>query len=746
MHTHVPFLPLLTLALFGAAATLPGQDAFPPASQPAASPFGRVHVDRPHADLPTVWVRGDRYKASIDGDACTFVPFLGAEAERNFPVLLAVQSVRVGATALDLAPRGVDIAGQRVTVTRADLTEVYNASVDQLEQSFRFDRLPAARGDLEIVLAATSELVGEQDGDDVSFAGPRGDAYYRDLVVVDAAGNRRELPIRFVDGRIRLTVPADFVARAQLPLVVDPLLGTRIIASLPDQRMAPDVAYNPGVDEYLVVWNVPFSATDWDIAAVSTDSSFNPIGSPFWIDFTGASWVGPRVACKQREGMFLVVAQINSGGTSPYWISGRRYEAVGTYRFLHPQQDIEKQTMSLGLPGDSFHPDVGADPYTGPGPAYFTVVYEYHPIGGNGDILLRHLQADGTWVFGAVSAVNVGAYDDQWPSVSKSAGNGRFGLVWQQYGAGGGGNIVTAVIDMNGLQVVAPYFLDSSTNDDTRPRISTPVRFPGASWFTFLVAWQRNFDPFSNVGRLHCAAVTDNPNGPLINRWDLSGVLGVPSNRMAYEPVVDSDGLRFAIAHTEVANALPGQGRNDLFASTVAIDGTRLLAQESRVPLWTSGPSGFSPSIVGQFGASLANSRTYGIVSGTSAISVVGYVYNGTQSGQVWNLRAGGCGGLPLNYSGRPTLGDTVNLSVGGTDPFRVILLGFPMPLVPLGNCTSCLLGVANGVAVRSPFTWRVPYVPSLVGLTLTAQGYSIGTGPCLGALKLTDALDFTLR
>ncbi|MBK8980512.1 MAG: hypothetical protein IPM29_31810 [Planctomycetes bacterium] len=742
MPTVSSAVPLLVAVLAATTVELRAQDAIPP----GVSPFGAVHVDRPRADEPTVWVRGDRYKASIDGAACTFVPFLGAAAERDFPLRLAVQSVRVGSAKLDLAPRSVDVDGNRVTVWRADFAEVYDAGLDHLEQSFRFDRLPAARGELEIVLTATSELVGETAGDDVSFRGPQAEISYRELVVFDAGGRRRELPIRLEDGRLHLRVGADFVAEARLPLVVDPLLGTRIIATLADQRMNPDVAYNAGVDEYLVVWNVPFSATDWDVAAVRTDSSFNPIGAPFWIDYTTASWVGPRVACKLREGMSIVVAQVNSGGVSPYWISGRRYEAVGSYRFLHPQFDIERQTMSLGLPGDSFRPDIGADPRQGIGPAYFTVVYEYHPIGGNGDIVARHLQADGSWVFGAVSAINVGPYDDQAPSVTRSAGNGRFGIAWHQYGAGGAGNIVAAVIDMNGLQRVAPFFVDSSNDDDTRARISTPAQLPGSNRFTFLVTWQRNFDPFSNVGRLHCAAITDDPNAVLINRWDLSGVLGVPSNRMAYEPTVDSDGLRFVVAHTEVQNALPGQGRNDLFVSTVAIDGTQLLAHEARVPLWNTGPSAFSPAMVSHFGASLANSRTYGIVSGTSAISVVGYVYSGRQSGAPWRVRAGGCGGLPIGYSGFPSFGDSFSIAVGGSDPLRGLLLGNPLSMVPIGVCPSCLIGVANAVTVATPYSSQVPYLPVLVGLTLSAQGFSAGAGPCLGTIKLSDAVDFTLR
>ena len=125
---------------------------------------------------------------------------------------------------------------------------------------------------------------------------------------------------------------------------------------------------------------------------------------------------------------------------------------------------------------------------------------------------------------------------------------------------------------------------------------------------------------------------------------------------------------------------------------------------------------------------------------------MVGYIYNGTQSGAVVSTRSGGCGGLPITYSGRPTLGDSMHFTVGGSDPFRALMLGFPAPMAPLGVCTSCYFGIANAVTVPTPYHWPVPYVPAMVGVTLSAQGFSVGSGPCLGQLKLTDALDFTLR
>jgi hypothetical protein len=720
------------------------EPALPLAPAQFTAPAGTVAVDRPNDGDATVWLRGDNYKASIHGDGFTFVPFLGAQAPTNLPIVFHLRSVQVGAAVLDAGCVAVHNTAERVTVQRRGFAEVYDATAQNVKQSFHFATLPQ-RGELSIALDLATDLRVEPNGADLRFATPHGTVEYRDLLVYDAAGHRTSLPIVLQNGHVLLTVPAEFVANATLPLVVDPIMSNSTIAAVPDQRMQPDVAWNETAQEHLVVYQVPFSANDWDVAAVRCDAFMNPIAPPFWIDYTSQNWVGPRVACKTAEGMFLVVAQVNSNGVSPYSIRGRRYEAIGTQRVLWSQQDIQSPTMPLGLPGDSFSPDVGADPWA-VGQAYFTVVWEYHPVGGNGDIVFRQLLPDGTFGPGSVSALNTGSFDDRAPSISKSAGQGIYGIVWTQYGPWGpDGDIVAAEIDYSGFLRVAPFYLDSSTNDDSRPRISTPAEIPGQR--TLLVTWQRNYAPFSNSGRLHCAAITTNPAQVLVNRWDLSALLGIAGSTMAFEPSVDSDGLRFAVAHTEVAAALPGTGHSNTYVSTLAVDGINLRVHESRAVLQNSGPQTFGTSVASRYGGGLAESRSYGIVCGSDAISVLGWLYNGHAPGTFWSPRAGGCGGLGITYNGYPVFGHSIDLAVTGTDPFRSILLGFPAPMTPVSVCQSCTIGVTQAVVVPSPYHWVIPYVPALVGVTLSAQGFSIGgTGTCLGTMRFSNAVDFALR
>jgi hypothetical protein len=223
-------------------------------------------------------------------------------------------------------------------------------------------------------------------------------------------------------------------------------------------------------------------------------------------------------------------------------------------------------------------------------------------------------------------------------------------------------------------------------------------------------------------------------------RTDLSNLIGQPAGTMQSEPVVDSDGLRFVVAHTETTS------RSDTVVSTLAIDGTQLLVHESRAVLQNSGANAFTPAIASCFSGGNTASRSYGVVCGDSSVSVRGFVYNGLAPGPYWSVRGGGCGTSTLNYGGYPVFGHSVDLSVTSSDPYTGIVFGFPTPLAQFGSCTSCTLGV-NGFTMPGSFSFVIPYVPALVNITLSAQGFSLGaSGPCLNALSLTSVVDFSVR
>lgn len=51
-----------------------------------------------------------------------------------------------------------------------------------------------------------------------------------------------------------------------------------------------------------------------------------------------------------------------------------------------------------------------------------------------------------------------------------------------------------------------------------------------------------------------------------------------------------------------------------------------------------------------------------------------------------------------------------------------------------------------DGVAVPNPYRLVLSISPLLIGAALSVQGFSFGGGSCLGAISVSDTLDFTVR
>jgi len=116
-------------------------DASPPGLAAAWSALpSEVLFDSPDGD--TLQACGARYKASFEAGRMSYVPFLGSEAPRDFPLALTLVEVRVGDRGLDLdrdaRPRRSEAT---VTYDRGSLREIYELELDSLEQSFRFEEL-----------------------------------------------------------------------------------------------------------------------------------------------------------------------------------------------------------------------------------------------------------------------------------------------------------------------------------------------------------------------------------------------------------------------------------------------------------------------------------------------------------------------------------------------------------------------------------------------------------------------------
>src|SRR5690606_37200942 len=96
-----------------------------------------------------------------------------------------------------------------------------------------------------------SELEGSTHDAGITFSGPLGEVSYGRAMAIDAKGRRQDAPTILVDGTIVIRVPAEFVASASLPLVVDPIVGSlSIVASDQDVHSA-DAAWDASQNVWL---------------------------------------------------------------------------------------------------------------------------------------------------------------------------------------------------------------------------------------------------------------------------------------------------------------------------------------------------------------------------------------------------------------------------------------------------------------------------------------------------------------
>lgn len=107
--------------------------------------------------------------------------------------------------------------------------------------------------------------------------------------------------------------------------------------------------------------------------------------------------------------------------------------------------------------------------------------------------------------------------------------------------------------------------------------------------------------------------------------------------------------------------------------------------------------------------------------------------------------RTTGCGGLGISASGLPVIGDTVTVNTTGATGFRGYVIGQPTS-TPITGCPGCLIGV-SGVSLigTSQYLLDIPNNPAFLDLTVSVQGFSFGTGPCLNMLKVSDTIDIRI-
>lgn len=534
----------------------------------AGSDAARVYLDRPGDGA--LWARGRRWKASFDESGATYFAGFGARQPRSLPHALSPDRVTIGGELLDFAravPAGV--FGERIEIDRGAFVEAYELGVDSIEQLFVFESLPRA-GELVVHIPIASELDGVETDSGLEFRGENGRVTYSRAVAIDARGRRSAAPTRLVDGEIRITVDAGFLAGAALPLVIDPVVQQFWLDVFTDDRFDPDMAWDPFHQAWLAVYAETFSATDIDVFAKLTSAAGVEISSAY-VDATTTSWTRPRVANNGAAHRFLVVAERTS--STPKAVVGRMVIPNGTILTIDPLLDIGGPTA-----GDKTTPDVGGDPSTS-GSTNFCVGFMHTITGSEREV--GYTRVSGTGVLqgaGPTYFPHTALEVSTGPSISRSNGGGSWMLAWTELASSlSGTRIRAASVDGTGSVTNAPFALTGSMNTlDEAPSVSSPL----TNSARYAIAFTRRGNMQGSIRDIFVSVVDGGTNLQTVNLTALENSGQQSANQ--YEPSVDSDGQHFLVSYTERVGTV---NNPECYASDLYVAGNQIGLAQSHVQL-----------------------------------------------------------------------------------------------------------------------------------------------------------------
>jgi hypothetical protein len=702
-----------------------------------------VMFDVPH-EGGALWALGADYKASFEAAQWTFIARPTAVAERLQPLTFRLATARVGGHDLPLtAGRGVQRHGNLVHLAYGPVVETLDLRPQAIEQTFTFATLPQ-RGELVLGIALDTELVGQQHGDGLRFTGAWTEVGYTGAIAIDADGDRVAASTTLVDGRIEIRVPAEFVASASLPLVIDPLVSSGIAVTGTNDVGNPDLVYAPTTGEWHVVYQRLFAAGDWDCYVRRMDANFAPLGTATAIDFTTNNWSRPRIAHLQGSNVSMVVGELRIPATA-IKVSGRILGNAGTT--TTGQFDI------AAVSRDSFVPDVGGDPYPSVGGGYFTVVWQFAFSATDHDIYARQVTYTGALRGTGPIFVQTSTAFEANPTISKSDGAGnsvtqRHAIVYQQQIGSADWNILGSFYSWDG--VVQPvggldnFPIDNSSAWTVLPSVSSQTLPDSNGNRRFLCVYE---NPFSNAGDIEMTAFL--ASGTVVARDNLVDLEGAPL-RLGWPqrfPSVDCDGTRFAVGYHENWN----NSATDLDAriATVSVGPNELFAMDSAAPGFTGSPE-FAVQIASKQSSSGVQDSGYATVNdrdtGTTLV-IEGDTYASAPTGLV-TVRATACGGgVILSGTGNPLPGNTVTMNLTSTAPIAGFAIGSENNL-SLPGC-SCILGVDSYLSlVGTILPINIPGNANIIGARLSVQGWMLGAPgtSCLAGIHLSDTLDLLVR
>jgi hypothetical protein len=468
-------------------------------------------------------------------------------APADHPVSFQVERLSVGGHAIPFAENTpVARDGERVSMQRGALVEQYDLSPTSMEQRFVFDSLPSG-GDLEVRVGVHTDLAATATADGIQFSNELGSVHYSSAVAIDARGERSSAATVLDGGTIVITVPESFLARAVLPLTIDPQITTFTIESTVPDVSQPDVAYDSSTARFGVVYVDTFSLFDTDPYAceLSCDGSIVPYSGGY-LDLADNYWSHVKIANNAVAHQFLVAGSYGDIYNDYGVIIGMELPA---YSFFPGPEFL----IAGGDLGNYWECGVGGDP-SPVAPTFYCVTFQREDvITGEDDIQARLVTTSGTLVGpGAIQVDDsAGTWDDS-PSISKCDGyppdsSQAWTIVWQREYSDTDRDIYYEQIAWDGVVVMPSFALDLSINDDTLPAVSSPTDPNGGGGRRNLIVFERRYSATDRDIR----GVLVNGNN-VLDTADLNTMDAVNElTKDQFLPSVDTDGEQFAVAYSQ---------------------------------------------------------------------------------------------------------------------------------------------------------------------------------------------------
>jgi len=600
---RVPMLPVLLL-LSVSPLPLGAQEGRPAPRFASVARTERLHVDTDAAGA--VWVRGETYKARFDASGVTYVPFLGSDAPRNWPVEFRFVAARSAGVALDLDAHAAPVVdGDRVMVDRGSVDEVWILRPDSIEQTFVVEERPAAG--LEIVVDVRTDLAGGATGDALEFCGPAGGVRYSEAFVV-SEGTRRALATSFDGASIRIDVPAAEFVGSALPIVVDPVITTFAVDTSSADTFNADIAWDVVSQRALVVMQEVFSATDHDVYTELLDAAGVQIATAY-VDESTEDWRSPRCANLPHAGQFFVVAAVdNYAGSAPSAIGGRHTSASALAYGA-------KLLVAVSANYPLIAPDVGADSRNSLNARYCVVFTQ--DVGTSRDTVWRTVDRAG----------NLGSYGYRFGvsttsrAVISNSTNDQFWVVADTEPFGTSTTVNAIAVDFTGNAIGSPTAILTSSYALAQFSVSTPLD-DGSS----LMAWQQTFGSDKRIALAYL--------GPALNMLDYTLLRTLEGRDTATDEqrhvAVDSDGEKFAVIYAESVGGSTSDF--DVKISNVHVVNAELGISEAHVHVPSATTGDLRPSIVSAY-SNAAQSGFFAFVWDRETVLTTRNVYAGSYVG-----------------------------------------------------------------------------------------------------------------